>query len=414
MDFTMTPRAREMHENLSEFLCKEVYPAEAAYFDQIHSQAPHTQPPILEELKEKARGRGLWNLAMPHATRWNDAVPNLDYAPLAELTGRSPMLAPEALNCSAPDTGNMELLAMFGTDEQQEKWLKPLLAGEIRSSYVMTEPDVASSDASNIATTIERDGDEYVVNGRKWWITGIARDRCKILLLLGVSEPSADRYRRHSVVLIPRDTPGVTIVRDLHVLGEDPWESHAEVRFDNVRVPAANLLGGPGGGFAMAQARLGPGRIHHCMRQIGCAERALELMVARAEERTTFGTAVVDQGVIREAIALSRMEIDQARLYTLYTAWLMDTVGNSAARSEISGIKVAVPRMAQRVIDRAIQVFGGAGVSQDTPLAHMYALARITRIADGPDDVHLRGLARTELKRQHERRDPVASAPYRR
>jgi acyl-CoA dehydrogenase len=408
MDFTQSDRTIDLQHKLTTFLEEEIYPAEETFLDQTRTGAPHVQPPVLEELKAKARALGLWNLFLPHKTPWNEPISNVEYAPLAELTGRSFWLAPEALNCSSPDTGNMELLAMFGTEQQQVDWLKPLLGGEIRSSYVMTEPDVASSDAGNIATTITRDGDEYVINGHKWWITGAARDRCKLLLLLGVSDPDAERHRRHSVVLIPKDARGVEIVRDLHVLSENPWESHVEMRFDNVRVPVTNLLGEQGAGFAMAQARLGPGRIHHCMRQIGAAERALELMVTRAESRATFGTPLVDQGVIREWIALSRMEIDQARLYTLYTAWLMDTVGNKAAASEISGIKIAVPRMATGVIDRAIQVFGGAGLSQDTPLAAMYSYARVTRIADGPDEVHLRGLARTEIRRQREARAVAA------
>jgi acyl-CoA dehydrogenase len=405
MDFTFSERAQDLQTRLAAFLQDQIYPAEPIFLQQTRDGAPHAQPPVLEELKAKARAEGLWNLALPHRTPWSEPLSNVDYAPLAELTGRSAGLLPEAINCSAPDTGNMELLAMFGTEQQQIDWLKPLLDGEIRSSYVMTEPDVASSDAGNIATRIERHGDDYVINGRKWWISGVARDRCKLLLLLGVTDPDADRHHRHSVALIPKDTPGVRIVRDMHVLGENPWESHCEVLFENVRVPATNLLGEPGSGFAMAQARLGPGRIHHCMRQVGAAERALELMVARAEERVTFGTPLIDQGVIREWIALSRMEIDQARLYTLYTAWLMDTVGNKAAASEISGIKIAVPRMATRVIDRAIQLFGAAGLSQDTPLAMMYAFARTTRIADGPDEVHLRGLARTEINRQRAARD---------
>lgn len=405
MDFTLSERAQDLQTRLAGFLQDQIYPAEPIFLEQTRQGPPHAQPPILEELKAKARAEGLWNLALPHRTPWSEPLSNVDYAPLAELTGRSAGLLPEAINCSAPDTGNMELLAMFGTGQQQLDWLKPLLDGEIRSSYVMTEPDVASSDAGNIATRIKRDGDDYVINGRKWWISGVARDRCKLLLLLGVTDPDADRHHRHSVILIPKDTPGVRIVRDMNVLGEDPWESHCEVLFENVRVPATNLLGEPGSGFAMAQARLGPGRIHHCMRQVGAAERALELMVARAENRVTFGTTLIDQGVIREWIALSRMEIDQARLYTLYTAWLMDTVGNRVAASEISGIKIAVPRMATRVIDRAIQVFGAAGLSQDTPLAMMYAFARTTRIADGPDEVHLRGLARTEINRQRAARD---------
>jgi acyl-CoA dehydrogenase len=304
------------------------------------------------------------------------------------------------LNCNAPDTGNMELLAMFGTQDQKHTWLRPLMEGEIRSAYIMTEPDVASSDAGNIGTTIRRDGDHYVIDGHKWWITNAARDRCKLGIVLGVSNPEAERHRRHSMVLVPMDAPGVTIRRDLDVFGYQPWESHVEMTFEDVRVPVANLLGEEGGGFAMSQARLGPGRIHHCMRQIGAAEKALELMIARARSRTTFGTPVVDQGVIREWIAQSRTEIDQARLYTMYTAWLMDTAGNKEAASQISGIKVVVPRMTARIVDRAIQVHGGGGVSQDFPLAQMYVDARVLQLADGPDEVHTRAVARTELKRQ--------------
>jgi acyl-CoA dehydrogenase len=342
---------------------------------------------------------GLWNLFLPHRTQWHEPLSNVEYAPLAELTGRS-LIAPEALNSSAPDTGNMELLTMFGTPEQKERWLRPLLDGEIRSAYIMTEPDVASSDASNIQTTIEREGDEYVINGRKWWISGAGRERCRLGIVLGVGRPDGDRHSRHSMVLVPLDTPGVTITRDLHVFGYNPHESHTQMEFVDVRVPVDNLLGEEGAGFAMAQARLGPGRIHHCMRQIGSAERALELMTARASERVAFGSPVVEQGVIREWIAEARIQIDQARLYTFYTAWLMDTVGNKAAASQIAGIKVAVPAVAGRVIDRAIQVFGAAGLSQDFPLAHMYADSRILRIADGPDEVHVRTVARTEIRQQ--------------
>jgi acyl-CoA dehydrogenase len=400
MDFKLDERADQLQRTLAKFMREEVLPAEEVFWHQVEESAAHAQPPVLEELKEKARALGLWNLFLPHPTPWHEPLTNVEYAPLAELTGQSIPLAPESINCAAPDTGNMELLAMFGSDQQKLDWLKPLMDGRIRSAYVMTEPEVASSDASNIRTRIERDGDHYAINGRKWWISGASRERCTLLILFGVTDPEADRHRRHSMVLIPTDTPGVRNLRDLRVFGENPWESHAELELVDVRVPVANLLGEQGAGFAMAQARLGPGRIHHCMRQIGAAERALGLMVARAERRVAFGSPVIEQGVVRNWIAQSRIEIDQARLYTLYTAWLMDTAGNKAAASEISGIKLAVPKMANRVIDRAIQVFGGAGLSQDTRLARMFADARVTRIADGPDEVHARALARTEIRRQ--------------
>lgn len=406
MDFTPAARTAELAEQLERFLVERVYPAEPAFYAQVNASGdPHGQPPIMEELKEEARSRGLWNLFLPHKTEWNEPLSNLDYAPLAELTGRS-LIAPEALNSAAPDTGNMELLTMFGTPAQQEQWLKPMLAGEIRSTYVMTEPAVASSDASNISTRIERVGDEYVINGHKWWISGPGRrDRCKLAILLGVSDAAdEDRHRRHSMVLIPLDSPGVEIIRDLDVFGYNQFESHTEMTFTDVRVPATNLLGEEGAGFAMAQARLGPGRIHHCMRQIGAAERAIDLMVDRAENRVAFGKQLIEQGVIRDMIAISRIEVDQARLYVLYTAWLMDTVGNREAASQISGIKVAVPRMAGKVIDRAIQVHGAAGLCEDFPLARLYAETRIVRIADGPDEVHVRGVARAEVRNRATRR----------
>lgn len=409
--FEPTPRGAALIETMTEFLADHVYPAEEEFEAQQRAAGPErAQPPVLEQLKKTARELGLWNLFLPHPEPGHEPMSNLDYARIAELSGRSLHLAPEAMNCSAPDTGNMELLSMFGTAEQKQRWLEPLLAGEIRSSYVMTEPLVASSDASNIETTIERDGDEWVVNGRKWWISGASRERCRLLIVMGVTDPDGDapRHARHSMVLVPNDAPGVTIERDLSVMGYDPYESHVEMTFDDVRVPAASLLGEPGAGFAMSQARLGPGRIHHCMRMIGAAERALELMIARAKARSTFGSPLAERGVVREWIADSRIEIDQARLYTLYTAHLMDTVGNRAAASEISGIKVAVPNMASRVMDRAIQTFGGGGLSQDYPLARMYAETRIVRMADGPDEVHRRGVARTELRRFE---DAVTPAP---
>ena len=405
MDFMPSARTRQLEERLTTFLREEIYPAEPVFRRQVQeSGGPHNDPPVLEELKQKAREVGLWNLFLPHRTAWHEPLSNVEYAPLAELTGRS-LIAPEALNSSAPDTGNMELLTMFGTEEQKERWLRPLLDGEIRSAYIMTEPDVASSDASNIRTSIERDGDEYVINGHKWWISGVGRERCRLGIVLGVGRPDGDRHSRHSMVLVPLGAPGVTITRDLHVFGYNPHESHTQMEFVDVRVPISNLLGEEGAGFAMAQARLGPGRIHHCMRQIGSAERALELMTARASERVAFGTPVVEQGVIREWIAQARIQIDQARLYTLYAAWLMDTVGNKAAASQIAGIKVVVPAMAGKIIDRAIQVFGAAGLSQDFPLAQMYADSRILRIADGPDEVHVRAVARTEIRRQASARE---------
>jgi acyl-CoA dehydrogenase len=400
--FDFGSRSTELVGRMHDFLESHVYPAEEVFARQVEEGGyPRPTPPVLQELKQTSRGLGLWNLFLPHPEKDHDPLSNLEYAPIAELSGRSLELAPEAMNCSAPDTGNMELLSMFGTPEQKEQWLRPLMAGDIRSAYVMTEPQVASSDASNIETTIERDGDEWVVNGRKWWISGPMREDCRLLIVMGISDsdPGAPRHQRHSMVLVPRDAPGVEVVRELEVLGYHPFETHVEMRFTDVRVPVGNLLGEPGAGFAMSQARLGPGRIHHCMRMIGAAERALELMIDRAGRRSTFGSPLVERGVIREWIADSRMEIDQARLYTLRTAYLMDTVGNREAASEISGIKVVVPNMARRVVDRAMQVFGGAGLCQETPLARMYAETRIVRIADGPDEVHRRALARTELRR---------------
>ena len=399
MDFALSPKAAQLAASLEEFMRDLVYPAEAVYREQmLEAGLPHFQPPILEELKEAARSRGLWNLFLPHKTEWTDGLSNLDYAPLAEITGRS-VIAPEVLNCSAPDTGNMELLTLFGTEEQRERWLKPLLAGEIRSAFLMTEPAVASSDATNIQTRIDRDGGEWVINGRKWWISGTGDPRCRIGIVMGKTDPAAASHEQQSMVLLPLDTPGIKILRDLTVFGYNDREGHCEVILDDVRVPAENLLGTVGGGFAMSQARLGPGRIHHCMRSIGAAERALELMCLRARSRVAFGGPLADKGVIQEAIANSRIEIDQARLLTLHAAWLMDTVGNKAARGAVSAIKVAVPQMAARVIDRAIQVHGGAGLSQDFPLAQAYALQRYLRLADGPDEVHRTVVAKLELRK---------------
>lgn len=398
MDFELSHTARALQERLLAFMDERVYPAEAVYEEQMTALGdPHGHPQIVEDLKAEARARGLWNLFLPHRTQWTEGLSNLDYAPLAEITGRSIHLAPEALNCSAPDTGNMEVLTMFGTDEQKERWLQPLLEGEIRSAFAMTEPDVASSDATNIELLIRRDGDEYVLNGRKWWISGAASPRCAVFIVMGKTDPEASRHLQQSMILVPRDTPGLTIVRDLPVFGYQDREGHCELRFDDVRVPAENLIANEGSGFAIAQARLGPGRIHHCMRCIGIAERALELMCRRVTTRVAFGRPLSDQGVIREWIADSRMEIEQARLLTLKAAWLMDTVGNKGAAMEISAIKVVVPNMALRVVDRAIQAHGGGGVSDDFPLARMYAGLRTLRFADGPDEVHRRQVARTEL-----------------
>ena len=399
MDFSYSPKAEALRTELLDFMDAHVYPAESVYHQQIvDSGDPHTHPPVMEELKAEARRRGLWNLFLPHQTQWTDGLSNSDYAPLAEIMGRS-HIASQACNCSAPDTGNMELLTMFGTPEQQEEWLYPLLEGQIRSAFAMTEPAVASSDATNISCRIERDGDDYVINGRKWWISGAADERCKLFILMGKTDPDAARHLQQSMILVPRDAPGVEIVRALPVFGYQDQEGHCEIQFTDVRVPATNLLGTEGSGFALAQARLGPGRIHHCMRCIGAAERALELMCQRVTNRVAFGRPLSEQGVIREWIADSRMEIEQARLLTLKAAYLMDTVGNKGAAVEISSIKVVVPNMALRVIDRAIQAHGGGGVSDDFPLAAMYAGIRTLRLADGPDEVHRRQVAKRELGR---------------
>lgn len=401
MNLGQSERGKELEQRLLEFMDSHVYPAEAVYHDQMEALGdPHGHPQIVEDLKAAARERGLWNLFLPHVTQWTpDPLSNLDYAHLAEISGRSGELAPEAMNCAAPDTGNMEVLALFGSPEQQEQWLYPLLEGEIRSAFAMTEPDVASSDATNIQLSITRDGDDYVLNGRKWWISGAASERCRIFIVMGKTDPDAPRHLQQSMILVPRDTPGLTVVRDLPVFGYQDREGHVELRFENVRVPASNLIGEEGSGFAIAQARLGPGRIHHCMRCIGVAERALELMCRRVTERVAFGGPLSNQGVIREWIADSRIEIEQARLLTLKAAHLMDTVGTKGAAIEISAIKVVAPNVALRVVDRAIQAHGGGGVSDDFPLARMYAGLRTLRFADGPDEVHRRQVARTELAR---------------
>jgi acyl-CoA dehydrogenase len=399
MDFAPSGRSLELQERLEAFMAECVYPSEEVFRRQLADAGdPHAYPAVLDELKAEARKRDLWNLFLPHETEWTGGLSNIDYAPLAEITGRSP-LGPEAINCSAPDTGNMELLSMFATDAQKERWLRPLLEGEIRSCFAMTEPDVASSDATNIALRIERDGDDYVLNGRKWWISGAARDRCKVAIVMGKTDPSAPPHRQQSMVLVPMEAPGLTNVRALPVFGYQDNEGHCELVFDDVRVPADHLLGEEGGGFAMAQARLGPGRIHHCMRAIGVAERALELMCRRVRSRVAFGKPLSDQGVIQQWIADSRIEIEQVRLLVLKTAWLMDTVGNKGARIEISAIKVAAPNVALRVVDRAIQAHGAMGVSDDAPLALMYAHLRTLRLADGPDEVHRMSVARRELRK---------------
>lgn len=404
MSFEPSERGRDLQTRLNDFMAAEVLPAESVYESQMAELGDvHGHPQIIEDLKASARERGLWNLFMPHATEWTpDPVSNLDYAYLAETSGRSSALAPEAMNCAAPDTGNMEVLTLFGSDAQKEEWLIPLLNGEIRSAFAMTEPDVASSDATNISLTIDRDGDSYVLNGRKWWTSGAASERCKVMIVMGKTDVNAPRHLQQSMILVPFDTPGVTKVRDLPVFGYQDREGHCEVDFDNVRVPLANLIGQEGGGFGIAQARLGPGRIHHCMRCIGIAERALELMCRRVSSRIAFGGPLSNQGVIREWIADSRIEIEQARLLTLKAAWLMDTVGSKGAAVEISAIKIVAPNTALRVVDRAIQAHGGGGVSDDFPLARMYAGLRTLRFADGPDEVHRRQVARTELRRYAE------------
>ena len=403
MDFRHSERSEDLQKQVSAFLDEHVYPAEHAFEEQAAANRAAGRtfdtPEVLTGLKATARGQGLWNLFLPDE-RFGAGLSVLDYAPIAELSGRSAALAPEAMNCSAPDTGNMELLAMFGTDEQHEQWLKPLLDGAIRSCFSMTEPDVASSDATNIAATITRDGDEYVVDGRKWWSTGSMRPQCRLAIVMGVSDPDASPYARHSMILVPLDAEGVTQERSTTVFGYDDGAhgGHGVITFDRVRVPVTNVLGPQGGGFMMAQARLGPGRIHHCMRSLGMAERALQLMCQRAVSRSTFGSPIARHGVVQEWIAESRLRIEQARLLVLKTAWLIDTVGAKGARTEVAAIKVAAPRAASWVVDKAIQVHGAAGVSGDTPLAEAWAQLRTLHLADGPDEVHLRSIARQELR----------------
>ncbi len=402
MDFALDEKTVEMRERLLAFMEKFVYPAEGTFREQADS-APNRwdTPAVIEELKAEARWQGLWNLFLPATHAHGAGLTNLQYAPLAEITGRSPWIAPEVLNCSAPDTGNMELLSLFGTQEQQERWLHPLLDGTIRSAFSMTEPAVASSDATNIATRITRDGDHYVINGRKWWSSGAMSPRCALLIVMGVTDPDAESHRRQSMICVPTDTAGITVQRSTSVFGYDdgPHGGHADIRYDHVRVPAANLLGAEGDGFRLAQERLGPGRIHHTMRAIGMAERALEMMCQRTAARTAFGQPIIEQGVVQQWISRARIWIEQVRLLVLKTAWLMDTAGNRGARIEVSAIKVAAPEMATWVIDRAIQAHGGAGVSADFVLAELYAAARAMRIFDGPDEVHHRAIARRETRR---------------
>ncbi len=398
MDFAYSEKVNDFRKRVSAFMDEYVYPNESTYTNQIEASGnPHHHAEIVDELKAKAKAAGLWNLFLPDKEH-GAGLTNLEYAPLAEIMGRVSW-ASEVFNCAAPDTGNMEILAQFGTEEQKQLWLQPLLNGEIRSAFSMTEPEVASSDATNIQLSITRQGNEYVLNGRKWWSSGAARERCRIFIVMGKTDPNTpDRHKQQSMVLVPKNTPGVTVVRNIKVMGYVDNESHCEVRFDNVHVPLSNLLGEEGSGFAIAQARLGPGRIHHCMRSIGTAERALELMCQRVASRIAFGKPLSEQGMIQDWIATSRIEIEQARLLTLKTAWMIDTLGKKAAQNEIAMIKIAVPEMHTNVVNRAIQAFGGAGVSDDFPLASMWAHGRTMHIVDGPDEVHKRSLARSVLK----------------
>jgi acyl-CoA dehydrogenase len=402
MNFEPTERGKDYLDRVQGFMEEFVYPSEPVYDEQMRAAGdPNFHPPIIEELKEEARSRGLWNLFHPHASDdpYAPGLSNVEYAPLAELTGRSPVIAPEAMNCAAPDTGNMEVLELFGSDEQKERWLRPLMDGEIRSAFAMTEPAVASSDATNIETHIERDGDDYVINGRKWWTSNALHRNCKVLIVMGKTDPDGPRHRQQSMLVVPIDAPGVTVVRGLPVFGYWDREGHAEVLFEDVRVPRSALVAEEGDGFMISQARLGPGRIHHCMRSIGMAERALDLLCRRALERESFGQPLAANANIQDWIAEARIELEMVRLLTLKTAWLMDTVGNRNARVEIAAIKVAAPAVSLKVIDRAIQVFGAAGVSDDFPLALFYAHQRTLRIADGPDEVHKRTIAQLELRK---------------
>lgn len=413
MDFAHDARTEELRTELLDFMAGHVEPADPVFTEQLAAlEDPWawSTVPVLQDLREQARRRGLWNLFLPgthDGEQLGAGLTNVQYAPLAEITGRLGHLAPAALNCAAPDTGNMEVLAMFGTPEQRERWLRPLLDGSIRSAFAMTEPDVASSDATNIATRIRRDGDSYVVSGRKWWITGAMNPQAEVFIVMGKTDPDADRHRQQSMVLVPRDADGVEVVRAMHVFGYDDSDhgGHAELAFHDVRVPAANLVGEEGAGFAIAQARLGPGRIHHCMRAIGVAEKAIELMCARADERVTFGRQLSEQGVVRDWIAQSRVRLEQLRLLVLKAAWLIDTVGAKGAHTEIQAIKVATPATVEWILDKSIQVHGAAGISQDFPLAAGWAMNRTLRFADGPDEVHLGALARAELRGQRAARE---------
>lgn len=402
MPYEFTKQGLEVQESVRRFMDQTIMPNEETYNAQLSEVGLDGYPPVLDKLKAAAQERGLWNLFLPHLRPGNPGTPlsNLDYAPISEMLGKV-SFASEVLNCNAPDTGNMEILNLYGSDEIKARWLEPLLAGEIRSAFCMTEPDSASSDATNIALSIDRDGDEYVLNGRKWFSSGARAERCKVFIVMGKTNPSASRHLQQSMIVVPKETPGVELGLDPHVFGYVDRGGHPEVIYRNVRVPVGNLLGDEGSGFALSQARLGPGRIHHCMRSIGVAERALELMVIRSLERSTFGTSLARKGLIQDWIAESRIEIDMAREYVLHAAYLMDTVGNKSAAAEIAGIKVAVPNMALKVIDRAIQVHGAAGVTQFTPLAHMYAGMRTLRIADGPDEVHKMTIARREILKHH-------------
>jgi acyl-CoA dehydrogenase len=399
MDFAYGPKVEELRGRLQQFMDDAVYPAEPRYEEEMRDSGdPHHHPKVLEELKAEARGRGLWNLFLPDP-HLGAGLSVLEYAPLAEITGRSPEIAPESINCSAPDTGNMEILHQFGTAEQKETWLGPLLDGEIRSCFSMTEPDVASSDATNIRTRITRSSDEYRITGRKWFSSGAASERCKVSIVMGVTDPDAEPHRRQSMVLVPMDTRGVEVERQPTVFGYQDRGGHVQVHFDDVRVPVDNLLGEQGGGFAIAQSRLGPGRIHHCMRAIGAAERCLDLMIQRSQARSAFGRPLAEQGVVQEWIADARIQIEQTRLLVLKTAWMIDSVGVKAARTEIAAIKVAAPALLTAVADRAIQLFGAAGFTEDFPLARFYSMGRWLQIADGPDEVHRRSVARAELGR---------------
>ncbi|MBM6590543.1 acyl-CoA dehydrogenase family protein [Brevibacterium sp. RIT 803] len=405
MNFAPDEKTREYQDKLNAFMDEFVYPAESVYHQQrAESGDPNFHPPILDDLKREAKSQGLWNLFLPYEG-WGAGLTNVQYAHLAEITGRSPEIAPEAINCNAPDTGNMEVLTLFGTDEHKEKWLKPLLAGEIASAFCMTEPAVASSDATNIEMSIASDGDDYVLNGRKWFASNALHANCKVFIVMGKTDPSAETHRQQSMLVVPKDTPGITIVRGLPVFGYMDREGHAEILFEDVRVPKSALLSGEGEGFAISQARLGPGRIHHCMRSIGMAERSLDLLIDRAQQRVTFGQPVAERANIQEWIAEARIEIEATRLLVLKAAWMMDTVGNREAATEIAAIKVKAPEMALTIVDRAIQVHGGGGVTDDFPLAGFYAHLRTLRLADGPDEVHKRSIARRELRRRKNARE---------